>query len=189
MSRQKPLPSHCLAVSKYDELRKLLAAFANGTYELICVLGGPGLGKSEMIRRIMQQATGPNGWGLIKGKHTPLDLYQRLYRYRAVPVVLDDLDDLLRKPDNVMMLKCLCDTVPVKRLEWGSNHKAFGDELPKSFETISRVCLIANDWNALDRNIGALHDRGVVLHFRPSAVEVHRELAEAGWFDDEEVFD
>ena len=61
MSRQKPLPSHCLTVSTYDELRKLLTAFANGAYELICVLGGPGLGKSEMIRRIMQQAAGPNG--------------------------------------------------------------------------------------------------------------------------------
>lgn len=189
MNRQKPLPSHCLTVTKYNELRGLLTAFADGAYEMVCVLGGPGLGKSEMIRRIMQQAAGPNGWGLIKGKHTPLDLYERFHRYRSVPVVLDDLDDLLRKTDNVLMLKCVCDSLPVKRVEWGSNHSAFQTELPKSFETISRVCLVSNDWNALDRNIGALHDRGVVVHFQPSAVEVHRELAGAGWFEDEEVFD
>ena len=188
MSRQKPLPSHCLAVQTYAELRSLLTAFSKGAYELICVLGGPGLGKSEMIRRIMQQAVGANGWGLIKGKHTPLDLYERLYRYHSRPVVLDDLDDLLRKTDNVMMLKCVCDSMPVKRVEWGSNHAVFHSELPKSFQSISRVCLISNDWNALDRDIGALHDRGVVLNFQPSAVEVHRELAEAGWFEDEEVF-
>ena len=162
MSREKPLPKHCLTVPTYVELRNLLTAFAGGAYDLICVLGGPGLGKSEMIKRIMQQSVGPNGWGLIKGKHTPLDLYQRLHRYRSLPVVLDDLDDLLRKPDNVTLLKCLCDTLQVKRLEWGSNHSAFHSELPKSFETISRVCLISNDWNALDRNISALHDRGVV---------------------------
>ena len=189
MSRQKPLPSHCITVRTYPELRDLLTAFGNGSYDLICVLGGPGLGKSEMVKRIMQQSVGPVGWGLITGKHTPLDLYQRLHRYRSVPVVLDDLDDVLRKPDNVMMLKSLCDTMPVKRVEWGSNHAAFNSDLPKSFETISRVCLISNDWNALDRNIGALHDRGVVLLFQPSATEVHRELAGAGWFAEEEVFE
>lgn len=189
MAKQKPLPRHCLIVRTYAELRDLVTAFANGAYDLMCILGGPGLGKSETMKRIMQQTSGSHGWGLIKGKHTALDLYERLYRFRSVPVVLDDLDDLLRKPENVMLLKCLCDTTPVKRLEWGSKHSAFKGDLPKSFESISRVCLISNDWNALDRNISALHDRGIVLLFQPSVLEVHRELARSGWFSDEEVFD
>lgn len=71
----------------------------------------------------------------------------------------------------------------------GKQSPAFELELPKSFETISRVYLVSNDWNALDRNIGALHDRGVVVHFQPSAVEIHRELAHAGWLEDAEVFE
>ena len=54
----------------------------------------------------------------VKGKHTPLDLYTRLHGFRPVPVVFDDLDDLIRKPENVMMLKCICETSPVKRVEW-----------------------------------------------------------------------
>lgn len=89
-----------------------------------------------------------------------------------------------------MLLKCLCDTVPVKRVEWGSWHWAFqSGQLPKSFEAISRVCLLANDWASLDRNIAAVHDRGLTVVFRPSALELHRELAGGGWFDDAEVFD
>ena len=88
-----------------------------------------------------------------------------------------------------MMLKCLCDTTPVKRVEWGSTHAVFKSSLPRSFDSISRVCLIANDWNAIDRNIGALYDRGIVILFEPPVLEVHQELARSEWFDDEEVFD
>ena len=50
----------------------------------MCVLGGPGLGKSESLKRTMLQCVGSHGWGLIKGKHTPLDLYERLYRFRSM---------------------------------------------------------------------------------------------------------
>jgi hypothetical protein len=103
--------------------------------------------------------------------------------------VLDDLDDLLARVENVMLLKCLCDTQPVKVVAWGSNYREFrGGTLPKSFESISRLCLICNDWQALNRNIVAVHDRGLVVYFQPSAVELHKELAQGGWFDDEEVF-
>ena len=147
------------------------------------------MGKSEIVKRTMQEVLGPQGWGLIKGKHTPLDLYERMYRFRRVLSVLDDLDDLLQRKENVMLLKCVCETAPVKRVEWGSWYSAFASgELPKSFRSISRICLIANDWSSVDRNIAAVFDRGLVVPFQPSALEVHREIARAGWFDDEEVF-
>ncbi len=189
MSKRSSLPRHCLVVRTYDELRKLVRAFASGAYELLTIIGDPGVGKSEIVKRILQETLGAMRWGLIKGKHTPLDLYERLYAFRSILVVLDDLDDLLQKKENVMLLKCLCDTQPVKRVEWGSRHAAFtSGQLPKSFESISRVCLICNDWDVLNRNIAAVHDRGLVICFQPSAVELHRELAQGHWFDDEEVF-
>ena len=188
MRKGKPLPSHCLTVHTYQELRAIVLAFARGSYQLLCIMGSPGAGKSEMVTRLMQEILGPSRWGLIKGKHSPLDLYERVYHFRTFPIVFDDLDDLLQKVENVMLLKCLCDTCPVKQIQWGSNHPLLsGGSLPKSYEAISRVCLICNDWNALDRNIGAVYDRGVVSNFQPSALEVHREIARAGWFDDEEA--
>lgn len=188
MKKRKSLPPHCLVVRDYDELRRLVLAFASGAYQLMCIIGGPGLGKTETVTRTLREILGPQGWGLIKGKHTPLDLYERLYRYRSMPVVFDDLDDLLRRVENVMLLKSVADTLPVNRVEWGSNHAIFSTELPKSFESISRVCLLCNDWETVGRNISAVYDRGLVVLFQPSALEVHRELARAGWFADEEVF-
>jgi hypothetical protein len=188
MNKRKPLPPHCLVVREYDELRSLILAFAKGAYQLMCIIGGPGLSKTETVTRTLREVLGPNGWGLIKGKHTELDLYQRLHHYRSVPVVLDDLDDLLRSAANVMLLKSVADTSPVKRVEWGSNHAAFANGLPKSFESVSRICMICNDWEKVSRNISAVYDRGLVILFQPSALEVHRELARGGWFTDEEVF-
>ncbi len=151
-----------------------------------------GVGKSETVTRTLQAIRGASGWTMLKGKHTPLDLYARLYQSRSKPIVLDDLDGLLSDRNTTALLKCVCDTKPVKRVEWGSFHRAFNGRdghLPSGFESISRVCMLANDFHTLNANISAVQDRGVLSLFQPDAVELHREIAQAGWFDDEEVFD
>jgi hypothetical protein len=49
------------------------------------------------------------------------------------------------------------------------------------------VAIIANEWKTLNRNVAALEDRGHVLFFQPSPLEVHRRTAT--WFWDQEIFD
>jgi hypothetical protein len=49
------------------------------------------------------------------------------------------------------------------------------------------VALIGNDWKTLNTDVAALEDRGHVLVFEPTALEVHRQAA--GWFWDQEIFD
>ncbi len=86
------------------------------------------------------------------------------------------------------MLKCLCQTEPRKRLGWYSAATAGDDQgIPSSFETTSRVAILANELRALNVNVSAVLDRGHVVMFDPSAREVH--LRTAGWFWDQEVFD
>jgi hypothetical protein len=105
---------------------------------------------------------------------------------------MDDLDGLFSNPTNTAILKCICDTRRVKRVEYGSMHPAFtrGDNpLPPSFESISQVSIIANEWKTVSKNLQAIQDRGLLIFFRPSALEVHREVARARWFDDPEIFE
>ncbi len=192
MTEKKLLPDHALIVYEYQELRQLVLAFANGHHELMTIVGDGGVGKSELVKRSMLSILGRGKWALIKGKHSPLDLYQKLLQHALVPLVFDDLDGLFLKPDNVALLKCVCDTTAVKVVEWGSTHAVFrkGDPpLPTCFESISRVLILANEWQTLRRNVVALQDRGVLVVFKPSSLEVHREIARAGWFDDAEVFE
>jgi hypothetical protein len=58
--------------------------------------------------------------------------------------------------------------------------------VPREFTTRSRVIIIANDWNTLNTNVAALQDRGHMLHFRPSAADVHQQAGK--WFDDREIY-
>lgn len=181
-----------LTVTKYDELGQFCDAFARENYDLLTIVGPGGTGKSETVTRKMNAVHGGTDWSLIKGKHTALDLYLRLYHSRLQPIVLDDIDSLLANSDNTAILKCICETKRVKRVEWGSLHPAFRDKklaVPKSFDSVSRVCVVANDLGRLNQNIQALLTRGACLDFRPTAIEVHREVARGGWFEDEEVFD
>jgi hypothetical protein len=73
-----------------------------------------------------------------------------------------------------------------KRLGWhtASTHLDKKD-IPKEFETRSRVCIIANEWKALNKNLGALEDRGVLILFQPTAAEVHAKAK----CSDKEVYD
>ena len=77
-------------------------------------------------------------------------------------------------------------TGTLKRLGW---HSAAGSHygVPTSFETTSRVPLLANELRSLNVNVSAVLDRGHVLVFDPSGREVH--LRTASWFWDQEIFD
>ena len=87
----------------------------------------------------------------------------------------------------VRLLKCLCQTEEEKAVAWHSDARSLERQrILRKFTTKSRVVIISNDWQTLNKNVAALQDRGHVILFQPSASEVH---AQAGkWFDDEEIY-
>ena len=124
----------------------------------------------------------------IQGSASPFVIYCKLFQQLDQPVVIDDVDRLYRSKDGVNLLKFLCATEPVKTVSWQSATSQLDKErVPREFETTSRVVIISNDWQTLNRNVAAVEDRGHVLRFAPTASEVHERTRE--WFDDEEIFD
>ena len=85
------------------------------------------------------------------------------------------------------LLKCLCQTEEEKAVAWHSDARSLERQrIPREFTTKSRVVIISNDWQTLNKNVAALQDRGHVILFHPSASEVH---AQAGkWFEDQEIY-
>lgn len=136
----------------YNEFRQLVLAHARKHYGLMVIVGPPGVAKSEIVERTMRQVHGSGRWALIRGRHSSLDLYRRLYEHRLNPIVLDDLDGLLRESSNTALLKAACHTRRVKRIQWGLFHRAFSgpDSLPMSFESIRRLTPIGNTWDAMN---------------------------------------
>ena len=175
-------PQGAVRLSTYEELDSVVQAFAAGKLNLLFLLGPPGVQKSRLLR----QAVGAHAaW--IDGSVTAFGLYQELYRRRDALVVLDDVDGLYRDPIAVRLLKCVCQTDPIKHVAWHSATALKRENVPRSFTTRSRVAIIANELRTLNANVRALQDRGLVVVFEPSTWEIH--LRAGTWFWDQEVFD
>lgn len=197
-TRAAELPSEIISLTTYAQLELYLSKFAAGELGLVLLLGRPGTGKTESVRRALRisphtdgPVEPPAGERVlhIEGHMQPYGLYHCLWEFRDQPVVLDDLDDLDKlyaDADCVRLLKPLCNTERVKRITWLSNLTMNAVDVPTSFTTKSNVILIANEWRSVNPNVRALEDRAIILHFRPTNDEVHRRVGE--WFDDREVY-
>src|SRR5579883_772193 len=78
---------------------------------------------------------------------------------------------LLRKEMETRECKCLCQTDAVKFVGWHTAAKQLDDAgVPRDFHTESKVCIIANVWKELNKNIAAVEDRGLLVDFRPDSL-------------------
>jgi hypothetical protein len=171
-----------MRITTYGGLDRYVRAFAGGAFNLLVLVGAPGLQKSRVVRNAMPDAC----W--IEGHATALGIYMRLWECRDEPVVIDDVDSLYADRAAVRLLKGLCQTERRKTVAWESSTQVLTREgIPRRFATASRVMIIANAWRTLNVHVTALEDRGHLLQFDPSALEVH--LRTAAWFWDQEVFD
>ena len=182
-----PLPNDAIVVTNYFDLGRYMNKFAEGSLDLVLLLGQPGIGKTEAVKQALSiDDTLHNHSLYIEGHAQPFGLYQGLWRHRDDPVILDDLDRLYTNPDCVRILKPLCNTQRAKRISWLTNAVTAIPDLPTEFTTTSNVMLIANEWRSLNSNVRALEDRTIILWFCPTVEEIHRKTAE--WFDEPEIY-
>ena len=180
MTERITKPEQAFNVTTYDELHRFVRAFADGHLNLLMLIGSAGIAKSQTVRRAVGK-----GACWIEGNATPFGIYSQLYKHRGELVVIDDVDSLYTDRSAVRLLKCLCQTDSEKTVAWHTA-AAGTDEIPRQFQTTSRVVIIANDWKTLNQNVAAVQDRGHLVIFEPTAEEVHREVAE--WFWDSTIF-
>src|SRR4051812_38539722 len=179
----KNTASAFITVTTYDEFFRFVDAFAKGRIPLLLVVGDPGVSKSQSVKRAL---TNPACW--IEGQASAVSMYCLLYHNRNLPTIIDDVDDLYANDSARRLIKCLCQTDPIKRLSWNTMSKHLDEaNVPRSFDTTSNVCIIANEWKTLSKDVAAIEDRAVALFFKPTALEVHKQVA--AWFDDQQVFD
>ncbi len=174
----------------YQELRRYCGHFSKGAWPCFLVVGNPGVGKSRTMAEALPRIQEPEDEGArwIGSNVTAFQLYKDLCHHRDRTFVLDDVDNLCRNPAIVTLLKCLCNSEATSRVYWATSHKDLEKEgIPREFDTKSRVALIINEWETVNRNVGALEDRGMVVRFAPSSAEVHKHVST--WFKDKRVLD
>lgn len=165
-------------VTTYKELGELVAAFNQEKLEIMIIEGSAGIGKSHIIKKNLPK----DGHVWLEGRVSAFMLFKTLREKADMPVFIDDVDGLCSDKAAVNILKCVCQTEAKKTVMW--NTKATEGE--ESFETTAKVCVITNDWRALNKHVNAVDDRGLLVRFKPSATEVHNQVK--GLYDDE-VYD
>ena len=145
-----------LTLTTYQELADIAESFARGALNLIIVTGEPGLGKSRAFKAAVDKNT-----RIIEGQLTAFQLYKEIWVHRDEPIVIDDVDKLYLQADCVRLLKLLCQTEPVKTVQWNTATTQLDLEgIPRSFETRSPVCIIANEFKHLNPNTKTIASRG-----------------------------
>src|SRR5437762_508353 len=181
--RRQAQPHKVLRLATYERLEAYLRAFAQGHFHLLILVGAGGLAKSRSVRAALN---GQACW--IEGNATPFGMYVKLYRHRDQFVVIDDVDALYADRSGVRLLKCLCQTEDEKAVAWHSDARSLERQgIPREFTTKRRVVIISNEWKTLNKNVGALQDRGHVLVFQPSEAERHEQAGTR--FDDRELYE
>jgi hypothetical protein len=181
--KQEPLPRK-LVIRDYNELNAWLLGFVGGIFQLVFLIGRPGLGKSQCVR----QALGSRSHAWIDCHATKLAIYCKLYHHRDEPVVIDDENSMMTDPGKLSLMNALCQTDPVKTLRWDSTTKLLEERgVPTEFQTSSSVFVVLNRLRTINTQVRALIDRGQPVMFEPSAATVHAAVAD--WFSDREIYE
>jgi len=181
--RSPKIPEGAEVVRTFLQYEELVAAYFQGRYQLLIVIGRPGLMKSHAF----ETRLGPTSH-LIKGWAAPLQAYMESYWHRNKLLIFDDSEVLWKRPGGRVLMRSLCEHKLQKLVQWISTTPALVKAgVPQSFLTSSKLALIANRFVFGDvEEYYAIVDRGHLVYFDPPPVEVHQQVAE--WFWDQQIY-
>ena len=149
--------------------------FKKGNTDLLMISSLGGLGKSRLADNIMKEVAHVK----ILSHITPISLFIIGHENKDLPLIFDDVDILINNKENVSLLKQFCETSRTKEIGWATTSKILDNEdVPHKYETKSRVLIITNDFNKLNKNVGALVDRGWHIEFEPTTDEILNKISE-----------
>ena len=162
-----------MIIKTYKELEEYVDMFKKQNCDLLIIKSRGGLGKTSTLKRVMNDTD----YVYVNTHSTPLQTFKTLYEKQDCPVVFDDIDAIFSSSILVSLLKALADISPVKELHYNTTSKLIGN-VPSSFKTTSKVCILLNDMDAKKGSLAPLIDRGFYLEFEPSKEEVLNRIKE-----------
>lgn len=175
-----------MEINSFGELEDFIEMFREKEVDFMALKGNPGTGKSHMVKEIIDVGEPGERMGeeealYINTHLTPLQAYKLLFEYRDDPIIIDDIETLVKNLKLRSLFKQVGETQKRKWLQWQSTTTKL-DNTPRNFSTTSNLLIISNEFSSNVVNKRALLDRGFLLEFKPvksELVEKMREMVES----------
>ena len=176
-------PEGAITIRTFAELVPYIDAFGRGCIEFLVIIGRPGLSKSTLLRSHLPASS---CW--VKGNASPFKTYCKGFKFLNQPIIFEDADPFLRNSAGSILLQQFTEHEGEKTPSWDTDsHRLKALAIPSEYTTTSKVCLVTNNWRRLRVALAALEDRAIFVAFEPLALEVHQQVLQEKWFDDEEI--
>lgn len=138
---------------RFDILKEMTGAVVEGVVRSMIVVGPPGVGKSYIVLKKLEEANlfntiaGNIRYEVVKGATTALGLYVKLHQFQdeGCVLVFDDCDSILMDELSLNLLKAALDTNRRRVLHWNSDSRLLKDEgIPNKFEFKGACIFITN---------------------------------------------
>lgn len=183
--RSPIIPPEAEIIRTFAEYGKLVAAFYAARYNLLIIVGRPGLSKSYTF----ESGLDPTRAYLLRGYSTPFKVYCQLWEHRHKLIILDDAEVLWKSKIGRVLLRSLSEHKPKKLVQWESASKQLEKlGIPSSFYTASKCAFICNKFVFGEaEEYEAILDRSHLVYFDPLPVEIHKDVGQ--WFWGQEIYD
>jgi hypothetical protein len=179
VQRMRARGVHMEIVRAYTELNQIRDDFLIGhngfKIPFLIVVGNPGLSKSYQFERIT------DGY-YTNSASSAFGLYKLAFHNLNKPLVLDDIDTILKDAATISLLKALGNDREVKTVSWEKRIPPT-EGVPNQYKTQSRLCLLFNELPCNNMNVSAVLDRARFVLFHPTVNEVHNYVQQ--WFPTE----
>ena len=152
---EKIKPEFCIN-QRFTFVESVVQLVSSKVQASAVITGEGGLGKTFTVLNTLEKAgfkdlwNAPEGFNAdkcyiqIKGFSTAKNLFRTLYENNGLVIVFDDMDNILKDPISVNLLKAALDSYDKRVITWGSETRGADDDLPRSFEFTGQIIFISN---------------------------------------------
>jgi hypothetical protein len=134
---------------RFDVMYDLTQGAVDGTVRAAMFSGAGGVGKSFMVRRVLEEAKAKKNlqYEFVSGKITGVELYKKLYinREPGNVLVLDDADAMWWDEECVGLLKTALDSSVYRHIAWLTNSKVLKDDHVENECDYNGACLFISN--------------------------------------------
>jgi hypothetical protein len=139
---------------KFQIMEDMTHAVKSGDVRAMIVMGGPGIGKSFGVEKVLGQellmdtlADRLPRYEIVKGSMSSIGLYCKLYQHQQEGhvIVMDDADGIYNDEDSLNLLKGALDSGERRVISWNKDSRILRSEgIPDRFDFKGSVIFITN---------------------------------------------